>query len=74
MGSLPRKIAGEPKIHPVPPVSSVSAMEQVKQLEQYDNPVVREVARYFPAEVMPEVAALIEDLDLEIVAIHPPQP
>ena len=49
-------------------------MEQMKQLEQYDNPVVREVAKYFPPEVMPEVAALIEDLDLEIVAIHPPKP
>lgn len=65
---------GNPKGNPVPPVSTVSAMEHMKQLEQYDNPVVREVAKYFPPEVMPEVAALIEDLDLEIVAIHPPKP
>jgi hypothetical protein len=65
---------GRPNGNPVPPVSTVSALEQMKQMEQYDNPVVREVAKYFPPEVMPEVAALIEDLDLEIVAIHPPQP
>lgn len=48
-------------------------MEQVKHLEQFSNPVAREVAKYFSPEVMPEVAALIEDLDLEIVRIIPPK-
>ena len=55
------------------PFSTVSVMEQLKKMEQYDNLVVREVAKYFPADVMPEVAALIEDLDLEIVSIIPPK-
>ena len=64
---------GNPNGKAVPPVSSVSALEQVKHLEQFSNPVAREVAKYFPAEVMPEVAALIEDLDLEIVRIIPPK-
>ena len=35
----------------------------------YSKPVAREVAKYFPADVMPEVAALIEDLDLELVSV-----
>ena len=64
---------GNPNGKAVPPVSSVSAMEQVKHLEQFSNPVAREVAKYFSPEVMPEVAALIEDLDLEIVRIIPPK-
>lgn len=37
------------------------------------NPVLAEVARYFSPESLPEVAALIEDLDLEIISIIPPQ-
>jgi len=40
----------------------------------YSNPVAREVAKYFPADVMPEVAALIEDLDLELVSVTQIQP
>ena len=52
---------------PVPPVPLHTGTEQ------YTNPVAREVAQYFSASVMPEVAALIDDLDLEITAILPPQ-
>lgn len=37
------------------------------------NPVLAEVARYFSPESLPEVAALIEDLDLEIISIIPPE-
>lgn len=58
---------------PVPPVSSVSPVRQMAHPEQYSNPVAREVAKYFSAEVMPEVAALIDDLDLQIISIIPPK-
>lgn len=55
-----------PTGHPtVPPVPLHSGTEQ----PIYSNPVAREVAKYFPADVMPEVAALIEDLDLELVSV-----
>ena len=37
------------------------------------NPLLAEVARYFSPESLPEVAALIEDLDLEIISIIPPE-
>jgi hypothetical protein len=50
---------------PVPPVPLHTGTEQ----PIYSNPVAREVAKYFPADVMPEVAALIEDLDLELVSV-----
>ena len=50
---------------PVPPVPLRSGTEQ----PIYSNPVAREVAKYFPADVMPEVAALIDDLDLELVSV-----
>ena len=49
----------------VPLVPSCTGTEQ----PYYSNPVAREVAKYFPADVMPEVAALIEDLDLELVSV-----
>ena len=55
---------------PVPPVPSCPGMEQ----PYCANPVAREVAKYFPADVMPEVAALIEDLDLELVSVTQIQP
>lgn len=55
---------------PVPPVPLRSGTEQ----PYYSNPVAREVAKYFPADVMPEVAALIEDLDLEFVSVTQIQP
>ena len=55
-----------PTGHPTfPPVPLHSGTEQ----PYYSNPVAREVAKYFPADVMPEVAALIEDLDLELVSV-----
>ena len=53
------------EISSVPPVPLRSGTEQ----PIYSNPVAREVAKYFPADVMPEVAALIEDLDLELVSV-----
>ena len=59
--------------HPVSPVPPVSPPKQVEHPEQYANPVAREVAKYFPAEYMSEIAALIDDLDLELVAVHPPK-
>ena len=57
----------------VPPVPPVSPVEHLEHPEQYVNPVAREVAKYFPAEVMSEVAALIDDLDLQLVSIIPPK-
>ena len=55
---------------PVPPVPSCTGTEQ----PLYANPVAQEVARYFPADVMPEVAALIDDLDLQLVSVTQIQP
>ena len=52
----------------VPAVPSVPHNYGTEQAG-YTNPVVREVAKYFPAEVMPEVAAFIEDLDLELISV-----
>ena len=52
----------------VPPVPSQSGTE--RPFQQYDNPVAREIAKYFSPEVMPEVAALIEDLDLVPVSVQ----
>ncbi len=48
------------------PVPSQSGTE----LPLYANPVVQEVAKYLPLEEMPEVAALIEDLGLELVRVE----
>ena len=51
-------------------VSVVSHGNMEKHPEtQYANPVAQEVSKYFPPEVMPEVAALIDDFDLQIVSI-----
>ena len=57
-------------------ISSVPSVPLRSGTEQpfYSNPVAREVAKYFPADVMPEVAALIEDLDLELVSVTQIQP
>ena len=63
-----QKNAGVPY---VPPVPSDDGTE--RPLPKYDNPVAQEVARYFSPEVMPEVAALIDDLDLVPVSIISPQ-
>ena len=60
-GCLPERSEGSP----VPPVPLRSGTEQ----PYYSNPVAREVAKYFPANVMPEVAALIDDLDLQLVSV-----
>ena len=61
---------GSRKPAPVSAVSHVSPLNQEKQAETgYANPVAREVAKYFPAEYMPEIAALIDDLDLQLVSI-----
>ena len=54
-------------------ISSVPPVPLHTGTEQYANPVAREVAKYFSSDVMPEVAALIDDLDLELTAIIPPQ-
>jgi len=61
---------GSRKTAPVSSVSSVSPVEHVRHPEtEYANPVAREVARYFSPEVMPEVAALIDELDLQLVSV-----
>ena len=52
----------------VPSVPSQGGTE--RPLPEYDNPVAREIAKYFSPEVMPEVAALIEDLDLVPVSVQ----
>lgn len=61
---------GSRKPAPVSSVSPISPTKQEKRPEtEYANPVAREVAKYFSPEVMPEVAALIDDLDLQLVSI-----
>ena len=50
----------------VPPVPSQDGTER----PLYLNPVAQEIAKYFSPEVMPEVAALIEDLDLVPVGVE----
>ena len=52
----------------VPSVPSQGGTERPSQ--QYANPVVNEIARFFSPEVLPEVAALIEDFDLVPVSIQ----
>ena len=52
----------------VPAVPSGNGTE--RPLQQYDNPVAQEIAKYFSQEVMPEVAALIEDLDLVPISVQ----
>ena len=49
--------------------SSVPPVPLHPGTEQYTNPVAREVAKYLSPEIMPEVAALIDDLDLQIKSI-----
>ncbi len=41
---------------------------------EFANPVAREVAKYFSPDVMPEVAALIDELDLQIISIQHIEP
>lgn len=53
----------EPAEGPVPPVPLHPGTGQ------YTNPVAREVAKYLSPEIMPELAALIDDLDLQIKSI-----
>lgn len=66
---------GNRRPHPVSSVSPVSSTKPEKHTEtDYANPVAREVARYFSPEVMPEIAALIDDLDLQIVSIIKTKP
>lgn len=61
---------GSRKPASVSSVSAVSVRNEEKHPEtQYANPVAQEVSKYFPPEVMPELAALIDDLDLQIVSI-----
>ena len=58
----------------VPGVLTVEGTEQPQYSFRSDNPVVRDVAKYFSPEVMPEVAALIEDLDLIPISIEQVEP
>ena len=53
----------------VPSVPSMEGTEHPQPSFRSDNPIVRDVAKYFSPEVMPEVAALIEDLDLVPVSV-----
>ena len=56
------------------PVPTVEGTEHPEPSFRSDNPVVRDVAKYFSPEVMPEVAALIEDLDLVPISIQRIEP
>lgn len=56
-------------VPPVPSVPSQGGTERPASSFLSDNPVVREIAKYFSPEVMPEVAALVEELDLVPVSI-----
>jgi hypothetical protein len=56
----------------VPPVPSQDGTE--RPALELSNPVVAEIARYFSHEVLPEVAALIEDFDLIPVSIQHLEP
>lgn len=58
----------------VPTVPTVEGTEHPEPSFRSDNPVVRDVAKYFSPEVMPEVAALIEDLDLVPISIQRIEP
>lgn len=58
----------------VPGVPTVEGTEHPQLSFRSDNPVVRDVAKYFSPEVMPEVAALIEELDLVPISIERIEP
>ena len=59
-----------PSCHPEPAEGSpVPLVPLHPGTEQYTNPVAREVAKYLSPEIMPELAALIDDLDLQIKSI-----
>ena len=66
--------AGEPTAAEPPPVPEIPAVLQSPGMGntpvQYRNPVANQIAKYFSPEVMPEIEALIEDFDLEPVAIQ----
>ena len=55
----------------LPAVSGVSPVSQPIQSIQtiQENPVVREIRKYISPEYLPEVAALIEELDLKIISV-----
>lgn len=66
---------GSRRPDPVSSVSTVSPLKQMKHFEtEFANPVAREVAKYFSPDVMPEVAALIDELDLQIISIQHIEP
>lgn len=56
---------GVPSVPPVPERNTAQA--------EGTNPVLAEVAKYFSSDSLPEVTALIENLDLEIISIIPPE-
>ena len=51
-------------------VQTNGGTEQPPPSFQHDNPLIRDMARFFSPEVMPEVAALIEELDLQLVSVQ----
>ena len=55
----------------LPPVSSVSPVSDSIQPIQpiHENPVIAEIRKYISPEYLSEVAALIEELDLELVSV-----
>ena len=55
-------------------VRSNSGTGQPPPSFQHDNPLIRDMARFFSPDVMPEVAALIEDLDLQLVSVRKVEP
>ena len=55
----------------LPPVSGVSPVSDSIQPIQpiHENPVIAEIRKYISPEYLSEVAALIEELDLELVSV-----
>lgn len=55
-------------------VRTNSGTEQPPPSFQHDNPLIRDMARFFSPDVMPEVAALIEELELQLVSVQKVEP
>ena len=59
------------KENDLPPVSDVSAVSHtIQPIQQIqENPIMQEIRKYISPEYWTEVAALIEDFDLELVSV-----
>ena len=59
------------KENDLPPASDVSAVSHtIQPIQQIqENPIMAEIRKYISPEYWTEVAALIEDFDLELVSV-----